>query len=466
MDAVLEAERVRIRRDLETIEFPARSWVPERAGTLDVVTVGAGLSGLAIAFGLMRQGIRRLLVLDRAPRGQEGPWRSYARMDILRSPKSLTGPDLGVPSLTFRAWFEARRGAAAWGALDKIAREDWADYLLWYRDVLDLPVRNDTVLRGFRPDGDALLLDIEAPSGPATLRTRRLVLATGIDGNGRPHIPEPVSALPAERWCHSATPFDPARLRGARVGVVGAAASAFDCAVTALRHGAASVVLLARRRVLPHVEALAWANFPGFMTGLAELDDDRRWRFMRRLMELQAPPAAEAFAEATRDPRFTLRLGAPLAAARMEGGEIALEAGGAEHRVDLVMLGTGFALDLAARPELAPHAAFIARWADRHAPPPDEAWDQLAAHPYLGPGFEFTERVPGTAPHLARVHNFNTGAIASLGPVCNGITGLKHGVPRLVAGVTRALFLEDADRHLDDLMCYDEGVALIPPEDR
>jgi hypothetical protein len=32
--------------------------------------------------------------------------------------------------------------------------------------------------------------------------------------------------------------------------------------------------------------------------------------------------------------------------------------------------------------------------------------------------------------------------------------------------VTRALFLEDADRHLDDLMCYDEGVALIPPEDR
>ncbi|QYU68506.1 hypothetical protein J4558_27565 [Leptolyngbya sp. 15MV] len=75
--------------------------------------------------------------------------------------------------------------------------------------------------------------------------------------------------------------------------------------------------------------------------------------------------------------------------------------------------------------------------------------------------FEFTEREPSTAPWLARVHNFNNGAVASLGPVCNGITGLKHGVPRLVAGVTRALFLDDADRHYADLMAYDEGTRLI-----
>jgi FAD-dependent urate hydroxylase len=464
MQSGLEAERARIRRDLETIEVPAREWVPQVEGLHDVVVVGAGLSGLAIAFGLMRQGLRRLLVLDRAPRGREGPWRSYARMDILRSPKTLTGPDLGVPSLTFRAWFEARRGAAAWDALGKIAREDWADYLLWYRDVLDLPVRNDTRLLGFAPAGAGLALDIEGPQGRATLRTRRLVLATGIDGNGRPHIPAPIRALPQARWCHSSAPFAEDRLRGRRIGVIGAGASAFDCAVTALRSGAASVTLLARRAVLPHVEALAWANFPGFMTGLAELDDARRWRFMRRLLELQAPPAAEAFHEAMRDPRFALRLGAPLADARMEGEEVVLATGEAEQRVDLVMLGTGFALDLDARPELAPHAPLIARWADRYAPPESEAWPELASYPYLGAGFEFTEKQPGSAPHLARVHNFNNGALASLGPVCNGVTGLKHGVPRLVAGVTRALFLDDADHHLGTLIGYDEGVRLTAPE--
>jgi cation diffusion facilitator CzcD-associated flavoprotein CzcO len=412
----------------------------------------------------MRQGIERFVLLDRAPRGREGPWRSYATMDILRSPKTLTGPDLGLPSLTFRAWFEARSGAAAWDSLGKIGREDWADYLLWYREVLDLPVRNETTLLGFREDGGALALDIEGPEGRSMLRARRLVLATGIDGNGAPHVPQPVRALPADRWCHSAAPFAGARLAGRRVAVLGAAASAFDCAVMALRHGAASVEMLARRAVLPHVEALAWANFHGFMGGLAELDDARRWRFMRRLVELQAPPAAEAFAEAKADPRFRLHLGAPLDAARMQDGEVVLTAGGAEHRADLLMLGTGFAVDLDARPELAPHAGHIARWADRHAPPPGEAWEALGAYPYLGPGFEFTERVAGSAPYLARVHNFTAGAIASLGPVCNGITGLKHGVPRLVAGVVRALFLADADRHYADLMGYDEGIRLTPQE--
>jgi hypothetical protein len=31
-------------------------------------------------------------------------------MLTLRSPKQLIGPDLGVPSLTFRAWYEAQHG--------------------------------------------------------------------------------------------------------------------------------------------------------------------------------------------------------------------------------------------------------------------------------------------------------------------------------------------------------------------
>ena len=88
--------------------------------------------------------------------------------------------------------------------------------------------------------------------------------------------------------------------------------------------------------------------------------------------------------------------------------------------------------------------------------------EALGHYPYLGAGFEFTERVAGCAPHLRHVHNFNTGSIASLGPVCNGITGLKYGVPRLVAGVVRALFLDDADHHLADLMAYDAGTRLTP----
>ena len=78
-------------------------------------------------------------------------------METLRSPKQLAGPALGIPSLTFRAWFEAQFGRAAWDALDKIPRLQWMDYLRWYRRVLALPVRNDHRVTDLLPRGDGLV---------------------------------------------------------------------------------------------------------------------------------------------------------------------------------------------------------------------------------------------------------------------------------------------------------------------
>ncbi|WP_234394853.1 hypothetical protein [Acetobacter papayae] len=85
-----------------------------------------------------------MICLDRAEQGREGPWLNYARMPTLRTPKTAVGPALGVPALTFRAWFSAQYGAEAWNALDKIPTPMWMAYLCWYRKVLDLPVRNQT----------------------------------------------------------------------------------------------------------------------------------------------------------------------------------------------------------------------------------------------------------------------------------------------------------------------------------
>ena len=60
-------------------------------------------------------------------RGREGPWTTFARMDILRSPKHLTGPDLGSASLTYRAWHEAKFGARALAAAAQDRpRLEWA----------------------------------------------------------------------------------------------------------------------------------------------------------------------------------------------------------------------------------------------------------------------------------------------------------------------------------------------------
>ena len=58
-----------------------------------------------------------------------GVWRNAARMTVLRTPKTLPGPELGIPALGFQAWYEARNGGAAYDASQRIPREAWAEYL-------------------------------------------------------------------------------------------------------------------------------------------------------------------------------------------------------------------------------------------------------------------------------------------------------------------------------------------------
>ena len=450
-----------IQRDLERVEASPRTWLPTRLGpdgapVHDVVIVGAGLSGLSIGFGLKRQGVRNVVLIDRSAEGREGPWVSCARMDTLRSPKHLSGPDLGLPSLTYRAWYEAQHGSAAWESVGKIARADWMDYLTWYRRMAALDVRNRTTLTAIRPVEDYLALDIATEKGASRLYARKLVLATGIEGAGGLLVPDFVKALPRERWTHSGEEVDAERLKGLDIGIVGAASSAFDWAVAALRAGATSARLFARSSEWPKTEVLAWSNFPGFLGHFADLDAERRWRFMRRFFALKVPPTQEMYRAAHAFPNFSVELGCPPLSARMEEGRIRLETPRGSFAFDHLLLGTGYRIDLADRPELAPFADKVALWADRFTPPAGEEDDALSAYPYLGMNFELTEKEPGSAPWLANVHIFNNGAVPSLGPICNGITGLKYGVPRMVAALTRGLFLAEADHHYAALMAYDE----------
>src|SRR5690606_37489098 len=123
-------------------------------------------------------------------------WATYARMLTLRSPKQLTGPDLGVPSLTFRAWYEAQHGSGdisnfdasvpGWAALHKIGRVDWRDYLLWVRDTADIPVENLTRLDSLTDEDSVAVARITGPHGSETVRARKVILALGRDGSGAP----------------------------------------------------------------------------------------------------------------------------------------------------------------------------------------------------------------------------------------------------------------------------------------
>lgn len=54
------------------------------------------------------------------------------------TPGPPAGPDLGVPSLTFQAFYEAKHGTAAWAALDKIPRQEWMAYLVRWLECMGL----------------------------------------------------------------------------------------------------------------------------------------------------------------------------------------------------------------------------------------------------------------------------------------------------------------------------------------
>lgn len=183
----------------------------------DVVIVGAGQAGLAIGFALKREGLRNFVLLDAAPAGEEGPWRTFARMETLRSPKEIPGPELGIADLTYRAWHEAVFGAESYEAVYKIPTGLWMDYLLWYRAQIDVPIENGVQVSRVEPCEGGLRLEL-CGSGDG-LTTRKLVLATGMDGFGQAHVPEFIRVgLPRDRYATCAEDVDFSALAGRGAG--------------------------------------------------------------------------------------------------------------------------------------------------------------------------------------------------------------------------------------------------------
>jgi FAD-dependent urate hydroxylase len=420
---------------------------------------GGGMCGLVASFALIAGGVHNLRIFDRNPAGSEGPWVTYARMETLRSPKTLPGPAFGMGPLTFRAWYEAQYGREAWERLDKIPRPMWMDYLRWYREVLDLPVENGIEITRVAPEGDCLRLHLEGGSESSVL-TRRLVMATGRDGTGGPNIPAFARHLPRHVWAHSADDIDFAALEGKRVAVVGIGASAVDNAAEALEHGAAEVRHLIRREEMPTVNKLMGIGSYGFTQGFARLSDEWRWRFMHYSFVTQTPAPRGSTLRVSRHPNAYFHFGAGIRAARHDGRQIVLETARGPLETDFLILGTGFHIEPSARTELAGYADRILLWRDRYTPPPELEHAELGNFPYLAPDFTFQEKEPGTAPWLKRIHCFNFGASVSLGKVSGDIPGISEGARWLAESIAAAFYAEDVETHWKGLLQYDKPELL------
>ena len=462
----LAALEARIRDDLARIAHPRAPWLtpraaPDGSAALDVLVVGAGQSGVVTAFGLKRSRVDNVLVIDKAAYGEEGPWVTFARMPTLRSPKDFTGPDLDIPSLTYQSWHEARYGTDHWQALDLITREDWNDYLLFMRRVTDIPVENDTTLLSLAQAGELVGATIRGPGGERTVFARKVVLATGQDSTGSWWMPDFVARLAPALRAHAADAIDFAALKGRVVAVLGAGASAFDNAATALEAGAASVHLFCRRLEPQVIQPYRWISFRGFMKHLADLDDTWRWRFMHRVMSLREGFPQATYDRCARHPNFVLHTGAPWTAARQDGGHAVVTTPDGDFAADFLICGTGIAMDYAAKPELAAFHDNIATWGDRYTPPEDERSDRLAAFPYLSPDYQFIEKVPGRTPWIANVHLFSIAATMSFGPSGSSINAMTTAVPRLVDGITKGLFAADVEANWRRFLAYDVAQAQV-----
>jgi cation diffusion facilitator CzcD-associated flavoprotein CzcO len=461
--AQLEAE---ISENFQMLMYPPKGFVPNHQGPdgkplCDVLIIGAGMNGLAAAFALRRLGITNIRHIDAGRQGFAGPWLNYARMEYLRSGKNLTGPAQGHALLTPRAWWQASRPEQSWDELDYFTRQDWAAYLNWYGRMTAADITWQTELTAITAEDDFVIATLAGMNGKEEfVHCRQLVLANGREGLARPRIPAAFQRFADDpRIQHSSQSLAKEQVSGRHVAVIGLAASAFDNAATAAEAGA-RVTLVGRAKTLPRLNKMKHTVTAGFAEGFPLLADSDKLAWLRHITACRiAPPRHTVQRVAKLD--IELVCGAEISEVAEQGEALLLTAGGKSIRADLVILGTGFTMDLAAMPALADLASSVTSWQDRL---PSSAWqtgdDEWRRFPYLGKGFEFFAQHPQRQRALGRIRCFNHAAQLSLGNLANDIPHASFGAERLARALAADFFVEDNTHHYQALVDYNEPELL------
>jgi FAD-dependent urate hydroxylase len=415
-----------VKDDLRNIGIinPHFSSAEDESHLFDVAIIGGGQVGMTLSLALQKEKITNFAIFDKAPKDSEGIWSTTARMMTIRSIKeSVLMPALDLPHLDFRAWFEAN--GHSWEDVDKVPTHYWAEYLHWYRKVLNLDVYNEWKLLSIEPKGEEFLLHF---SGDRKVHARKVVLATGRMGSGGYVIPEFMKNVPKKFYFHTAEEIDPQLLLGKKIGVIGCGASAFDIAAVALESGASRVDMMIRKNKVPHdyVEDLC-DNWECCFS----LTDQEKADYFQKVIDNGTPPPDESVERVVHYPNFHLIPLTQISEILPLDETLVLKTNHGDIEEDLIILGTGYDVNLSKVEPIASFYDKILLWGDR----PGSFSYKIAKFPYLGRHFEFLEKNPGDAPYLRNLYCFNYGAYLTHGCISGDLFEIPIGVARLVEGI-------------------------------
>lgn len=450
----LKTLELRLQKELQMINFPARSWLLHPADDdlediLDVAIVGGGMSGMTVAFALIKEGITNIKIYDENAMGYEGPWVRYARMNMLRSSKACMGPALGISGLTFWSWYEAQYGEDNWKKLKSVPTKLWSNYLNWFRQVLKLPVENNMKLVKLFHSKKYLELTFNQNGQDIVIFARKVVLATGREGAGGLEIPPYMEGVSKRLYAHSAECIDPQIFVNKRIAIVGAGASSFDAAGMALEHGAHSVEMIVRRSAIPQVNKFNQFYYPGIAQGFYFLPDALHCDYFAKGFEYGIPPPKEALERVKGYTNLHIHYRTEIEEVTENSEGITLKTNQGDISADFIILATGFGVNLAQRSELDGIRDNILLWENRVPIQLLQKMPKLGRFPYLGPHFEFQEVIPGAAPYLSNIYCFNYGGFLSHGLLSGDIALLSLGATRLVEGIVIDFFTNDCELYYE-----------------
>ena len=382
----------------------------------DVAIVGAGPYGLSAAAHLKAKGLGVCVFGEpmefwdaKMPEGM-----------LLRSPRVASTISDPRSDLTLEVYESATGTKPA----TRVSRETFVNYGKWFQKQLTSELDKRRVAN-VRQDGSVFKLTL---SDGAEVTSRRVVVAAGV-GCFRT-MPSQFSDLPLSRASHC---YDGLKLSelGSRVVVIGAGQSALECAALLNELGASAEVIAKKPRFnwigmhkrlheLGPISKMLYSKhdigpigisrlvaYPNLMRGVPMgLKDKIRKRAVRAAGAPWLIPRLDS---------VTLTTGRIVTSAKEVGGELQLKLDdGSERRVDHILMGTGYRVDMAKYDFI--DADLLNRV------------QQLDGYPKVASGFSTSVR---------GLHFIGAPSAKNFGPLMQFVTGTEFSSKELAANISR-----------------------------